>query len=679
MTARDAAGDGSPDSLLFEPLPVAGHILQNRVVLTAHRFDVNAYSPAQDGGQYLGYLSRLVSGRVGLAMTQAIPVPPVGPRGEFPLRYLRDRLCRAADIIHATGAVALVQTIHKGITGSAGGDATVPWDGGPMWGFSAVRSDTGPEVGHAMTAVEIERLLEGWALTAELVLECGFDGLELHGGHGYLLHQSISPRTNQRTDDWGEPLAFWRALTGRLRAVLGLRAILSARFPTRELRPPEAGGLSDEHLRELAASLIDTGNIDLVNPSEGSSFLHYPRSVGSYRRPHGDFMDGVAALRERLAGAVPVLGVGRIVTTAEAEDHLRRGRCDLVGMTRAHIADPDVLPKVRTGRGDEVRHCVGANHCIDRISANTYAMCFHNPDVGREYRLRGPGPAPRKRVLVIGAGPAGLAAAVEARRCGHAVDIVERAERTGGRLAAITGVSPAVELVEAVDHLSREARRLGVRLRLGTTADAGLLADGGFDAIVLATGSRPAPPPFPTDDTVSCVASEDAVDAAAAFGVARVVVVDLLGNDEGAVVAEQLIGAGHEVLVATPQPVVGAYLGVTHAADHLTRLLAGGAAVRERTSVQSVRDGVATVTDAVTGRSDRVPCDLVVVVADRVAEDGLAEPARRRHSVEVSVVGDASAPRAAMTAFVEGTDAGRALGDARGFRAPSTTEEFIDA
>nr|WP_255470955.1 FAD-dependent oxidoreductase [Pseudarthrobacter sp. B4EP4b] len=628
---------------MLTPIDVGGHILQNRVAITAHRFDINAYSPAQDGEQYLAYLRSLVSGGVGLAMTQAIPVPPVDGEHPFSLHYLQDRLSQAAEIIHESGALALVQTIHKGITGSSGGDATIAWNGRPMWGFSAAQSETGPEVGHEMTSREVESLIEGWGRTAELAIECGFDGVELHGGHGYLLHQSISPWANRRDDEWGDHLSFWKALLLRIRAGIGPSALLSARVPTKDLRSPHQGGNSDQRLREIACELVATGHISLLNPSEGSSPLHYPRTVGSYRRPHADFMEGVAELRLAIDGRVPVLGVGRIVTVEEAETALQNGNCDIVGMTRAHIADPRVLPNLRQQRTQETRTCVGANHCIDRISVGTYAMCFHNPDVGREHQLLPLRATHRKDVLVVGAGPAGLAAAVTAAANGHRVKLIERELQLGGRLATIDPISSAVELVESVRLLERQARSLEVEIAVGMKASSELFDEAPFDAIILATGSKPGPSTFKTDGSIPYVPTDQAVRSARATGAREVLVYDTLGNDEGAVVVEQLAALGCHTTIVTPLPAVGSYLGITHATDHVPRLLDLGCTLYERSTISAILDHEASIGNTLNSSEARLRPNLVVLACDRMPEIAL-QLAAERACPDVRVVGDATAP-----------------------------------
>lgn len=322
-----------------------------------------------------------------------------------------------------------------------------------------------------MSSAEIEAMVEGYGRVAELVVGAGLDGVELHGRHGYLIQQSFSPWMNRRTDEWGEPLRFWRAVLNRVRAGVGDDAIVGARIPSDDLQPAADGGLGPTRLAEIAAELVALRKLDYLNPTHGSDGNHYSRSIGTYRRPHGDFLADTRRIREAIRAAIPVLGVGRITSLKAAEAALERGDCDLVGMTRAHIADPDLVTKAARAQAGSITLCVGANTgCIDRGVLGGDLMCFHNPDVGREYRPELlPTPASsHRRVLVVGGGPSGLKAAEIAARRGHLVTLAERSARLGGRLGTIVG--PAQELTAFAALARARARPPGGG---GTTRDGG--------------------------------------------------------------------------------------------------------------------------------------------------------------------------------------------------------------
>jgi NADPH-dependent 2,4-dienoyl-CoA reductase/sulfur reductase-like enzyme len=277
--------------------------------------------------------------------------------------------------------------------------------------------------------------------------------------------------------------------------------------------------------------------------------------------------------------------------------------------------------------------------------------CFHNPDVGREHVLDdGVAPAVR-RVLVVGGGPAGLAAARAAARRGHAVTLVEREAELGGRLRLVSG-----ELLGAVHFAAAELERLGVTVRLGLAVDDVLLARMAPDVVVLATGARPAPDRLPVGDgSVPVVALDDAV----ADG-RRILLVDQLGNEEVMLTAERLAPRAGALTLATPMPTVGAYIGFTRISRHLKRLYAAGCELRTTELLTGIEDGAAILRHAHSGRSERVAVDVVVAGVAGRPELSLRAVAEAR-GAQVLVAGDASAPRDAMRAFREGDDAGRAI------------------
>ena len=643
--------------MLLDPLHVGSLLVRNRVVSTAHGAFLSFYRPGEPPDRYVAYQERRAAGGTGLIILQPVQVHHSSQSpGHYPYEAgdLRAKLGLMARRLHAHGAGVLLQLMHFGaeFRSDANTDLT------PLWSFSGTVSPSGSEVAHAMTADEVEEVAGAFVDTAVLAIESGVDGVELHAAHGYLLQQSFSPWGNRRTDAWGDRLRFVTTILERIRAAVGPGPVLSVRISLEDWRAPEAGGLGAAGLREVAAALVATGHVDLLNTSAGSRSAHYARAVAGYRHPPGELLPLAGALREAVGRRVPVVGVGRVTTPALAEQALQDGLCDLVAMTRAQIADPDVVAKAAAGRAGEIRPCVGANQgCVDRMAGGLPITCLHNPDVGREGQLDGaPAPAAR-RVVVVGGGPAGLAAAQAAARRGHDVVLVERSDRLGGRLGLVAG-GPAAPLLESVRFAAAELDRLGVTVALGTDADAAWLAERAPEVVVLATGAGPAPDTLPAGDGSVPVLALDAALASGAAG-RRLVVVDHIGTEEVVTAAEQLAAGTDGLVLSTPMPTVGAFIGFTRISAQLRHLYELGCELLTTRQLTGIERGEVLLRHVHARTVERRPADAVVAGVPGRPRLALAAAAEAL-GARVLVAGDATAPRTALHAFREGDDAGRA-------------------
>jgi 2,4-dienoyl-CoA reductase-like NADH-dependent reductase (Old Yellow Enzyme family) len=642
-------------SLLTSPLAVGSAEIRNRVVFTAHGAFLSYYRPGESGEQYTSYLERRAAGGAGLVIMQPVQAHSSSraPGHYTPEpRDLLPKLRQTATRLHARGAVVLLQLMHFGAEFRSD-DALHP-----LWSFSGAVSPSGSEASHAMSDAELESVAEGFVEMARLAVEAGLDGVELHAAHGYLLHQSLSPWGNRRTDRWGRPLAFVETIVDAIRAAVGREPLLGVRISAEDYRRPAEGGQGPQGLAEIARALAGSGQLDYLNHSAGSRSAHYARAVADYRHPEHNLLDLTIGLHRALDGALPLIGVGRIATPQVAEQVLRQGACELVAMTRAQIADPDLIAKAVAGRHERIRPCVGANAgCVDRMVGGRAITCFHNPEVGREH-LGPPAPAqPPKRVLVLGGGPAGLAAAIAAAARGHRVSLVERERELGGRLRLLQG--PARTLLETIRWREGELERLGVEVLLGTQAQAAdTRRDQAPDVVLLATGARPQVEPLPRGDgSVPVLSVEQALRDE--LPGPRVLLVDHLGVEEGPMCAEALASKGAEVTILTPLPSVGAHIGFTRISSQLRRLYEAGCALEPSTVLTGVRDGAATTRQIYSGRQVLRRFDAVVAVVHGSPELELGR-AWERLGVPVSIAGDARAPRTALHAFREGDEIGRA-------------------
>lgn len=557
-TPPESAGRELPRPRLGDPLRLGRTTLRNRIVVTAH------LTGFAEGGlptdRHTAYYAARAAGGAGLVITEEHAVHPSDRpyerviRGHDPAVLPGYRAL--TDAVHAHGALVLAQLNHNGAQGSG------MYSRAAVVGPSALPDPMFREVPAELDAAGIGEIVAAFADVAARCVAGGFDGVELQCSHASLLRLFLSPATNHRTDAWGRDRAkLVLDVVAAVRAAIGPDPVLGLRIGVDERIE---GGITPADGADLARRLAATGQVDHLNTSIGvaTSTLHLIEP--SMHTPPGYAGHLAATLRRtvRAAGAdLPVIGVGRFTTPEQAAAALARGECDLVGVVRGQIADPGFATKALTGR--PVRRCVGCNQdCIGRVGLNLPLGCAVNPAAGRERlvplaRSAAPGPG---RVLVVGAGPAGLAAAASLAGRGHRVLLAERAGTPGGRLALAATAPGRAELGHVVADLLREVHAAGVEVRYGTTVDRGLVDELDPAAVVVATGSVPATPPW---DPERLTVPVDDVLAGVRLPAGPVLVVDELGFHQATSVAELLAARGHAVEVVTPALVVGQDLGLT--------------------------------------------------------------------------------------------------------------------
>lgn len=627
---------------LLSPVRVGPHQLRNRVVTTATSASESWRNPLLAPDGYLEFIRERAAGGVGLIIAHPCYVNPFAPQPAA----IAERHALLADAVHAEGGRVIVQLVHFGAVFRTDNDTRRP----PLWGFDHTVSPEGEAV-HRMTAAEIERVIEAYREAARLIAEAGCDGVELHGGHGYLVQQSFTPRTNGRSDSYGEGdrTLFARTLLDVLRDEIGPSRILGFRTPTDDLASPEDGGLGPAGVATVVQRLLDTGRIDLLNTTIGVGGASYARAIPNYRSTEAPNIPYLRRLRDRVRTNVPMVGTGRVASPGVAEALLAAGECELVAMTRAHFAEPLLVRKISTGNAHRIRPCVGANLCVNsKLGGSPESTCFHNPEVLRP-DLRVASAAVPRRVLVIGAGPAGLKAAEVAARRGHQVRLVDAGRRPGGRLRMVEQTA-AAPLAASLDHLVAELGELDVKIETGVRVDDQWLVEwcgrsAAPEFVVLATGARFVPP-FP-----GAVSTSSALLADELTG--PVVVHDALGTNEPALVAETLARRGHRVSFVSRYETLMPFGGVLHRAEApatwhrlMERTIVGGL-------VGAFADGVALVVRPDGETIAELPCGtLVAAVASRPVDDLL--PALERLGLPFAQIGDALAPRTAYNAYQDG-------------------------
>ena len=634
---------------LFSPIRIGPVMVRNRVVITAHGTSEAFRHPGMSPAAYIEYLRRRAAGGAGLIICQPILSDPLHSITEETI----DRHGRLVQAVHGEGATFLLQMTHLGAFARSEADVRRP----PLMGFENTQSAAG-ETAHRMTSAEIELMIEGYRRVAEMAATVGFDGVEVHGAHGYIVQQSLTPAFNSRDDEWGrDRTMFVRLLLATARAEMGPDRIVGYRTPTDDLQSPDDGGIGPAGIAEIVRVLLATGTIDVLNTTIGDGGASYARAIPNYRYGEAPNIPAVTRLRGTVAIDVPVIGVGRIVSPGLAESLLAAGTCDLVAMTRAHIADPDLVAKARRGAAHRIRPCVGANVCVNRkLQGYPEISCFHNPTVLRETELAVRPAEAARDVLVVGAGPAGLKAAEAAALRGHTVTVVDDGPRPGGRLRAAENTA-ALGLVSAVDYLVAELAEHGVKVRTGTTADEALLRELAPDHVVLATGGRPVTTAYPNAAEGVVTSSADALSAP---GRERMLVFDAVGANEGPLVAESLAQRGATVVYLTSCETIMPWGGQLHRYEipgilrrRCEQVITGGLPGDvDGRHVIVVRPDGDTITELDVDR-------LVPIVAPLPALE-LVEVLERL-GLPYTIVGDALAPRTAMHAFKEGYEAALAL------------------
>ena len=641
-----------PFDKLLSPIVVGPREIRNRVVVTAHSTSEQFRNPSLPAEPYIDYLRRRAAGGVGLIIVQPHYPNPFAEVTEEALRRHR----ALASAVRSEGAAILLQLAHLGLFGRTDADPRRPG----LWAFDDGQSEAG-EASHRMTGEEVERMVEAYRQTAVLAREAGFDGVEVHGAHGYLIQQSLTPRWNHRDDGWGgDRTAFARRIIAEARAVFGAAGIVGYRTATDDLRSPEDEGRGAVGIAADLERILGTGQVDLLNTTVGDGGKSYARAIPSYRYDEAPNIPFIVKLRKLVDVQIPVVGVGRIVSPAAAEAVLQSGACDLVAMTRAHIADPDLVTKAAAGKGDRIRPCVGASLCVDRkLAGLSEISCFHNPEVLREAELAPRPASARRRILVVGAGPAGLKAAEVAARRGHEVLIFDEARLAGGSLRVVERTA-ASALMASVDYLLAELRLTSAELHLSTRVDRQVLAQIAPDEVVLATGTaaRTGAELFDGGASGRVVSSAEALTTTDISG--EVLVYDAVGTNEAALVAEALARRGCRVSFATRFETIAPFGGQVHRWAVPDILRAKMHQLFPETQVGYIDGDIAVLVREDGETVAEVKAPTIVAVAPgvpRLELRTLLEAA----GLPFRLVGDAQAPRTAWNAFTEGQLAGLAV------------------
>lgn len=669
---------------LFSELPLRGHVVKNRIVFpptcpswvgdpqSARFNDLAApyYEERASGGAGLIIIGGTHVHRSSIAAPLA--QPGLWEDGQIP------GFAKVAEAVHRHGAKLAVQLRHTGVRGFPQYKMDPGYDLGATW-YTMAPSQVplgefpGGHTPKELSGDEIEELLDCHASAARRAMEAGLDGVEFHLSHGYLSWQFLSPLYNKRTDQWGGSyegrLRFSLEALRRMRAAIGPDAFLGFRINSTSLWP---GDLEEADVQRIVADLQAGAAVDFVDVSVGvhHQWIHAPMHFeGGWER---EYAAGIKAI-----SSTPVFAVGRITTPEVAEELLSSGVADAIGLARQLFADPDWVLKVAEDRSGDIRRCVAANHCWKSVSRGQRVQCVYNPAVGRERHWGKAVPletSDPKRIVVVGAGPAGLEFARIAARRGHTVSVYEKDAEAGGHVrvqSMLPGRGPYREIAR---WLEEQARAAGAKIHTGSEVTgaslAGLCRDAGADHVVVATGSRVCRDGFqgwtgaalPGADRARCV-GWDEVLTGQAEAAGNVLVLDDQADLTGPLIAVHAARSGAaSVTLVTRWPMVASEtVADAYFEWIMPQVYEAGVRLLVDHFVAGLAETSATLYNIYTpGRTFEIPADTVVMATARQSVNSLAGAARGA-GVPATVIGDAVAPRGTFEAVFEGHRHGREI------------------
>lgn len=516
---------------LLEPLDLGFTTLRNRVVMGSMHTGLE--DRAKDFDRLAAYFAERARGGVGLMVTGGFAPNLEGslyPGGSVLMtpRQARNHR-RITDAVHGEGGKIALQILHAGRYAYHPLAVTASTSKAPISRFTA----------RGLSERGVRRQVEAYARCARLAREAGYDGVEIMGSEGYFLNQFLAPRTNQRTDAYGGTPEKRRRLpvdvVRAVREAAGPDFIIIYRLSMLDLVPD---GQSWDEIVALARE-VEAAGATLINTGIGWHEARVPTIVTSV--PRGAFVEVTAKLRPEVG--IPVIASNRISMPDLAEQVVAGGKADLVSMARPFLADPDWVRKASEDRPDEINTCIACNQaCLDHTFSKKTASCLVNPRAGHETLLVLAPTTTVKRVAVVGAGPAGLAAAVAAAERGHRVELFEAADDIGGQFAIAMRIPGKEDFAETIRYYRKRLDLEGVKVHLGRRAEADDLAE--FDEVIVATGVEPRIPDIPGVDHPKVLTYAQVVREGRPVGQTVAV---LGAGGIGVDVCEFLTQAGHSV------------------------------------------------------------------------------------------------------------------------------------
>ncbi|MDP4858239.1 MAG: FAD-dependent oxidoreductase [Desulfobacterales bacterium] len=635
---------------LFTPFQIKNLTLKNRIVLPP----LASFLIEKGGGitdRAVEHYRRRAAGGPAMVIMEACAVSPEGVVSENQARIDSDRLieglARIAAAIRAEGAVPAIQIHHAGRQTSAKVIKRLPMAPSPL-PCPAIRGDVAP-----LTVEQIQELVDKFADAAVRSREAGFELLEIHGAHGYLINQFLSRYSNIREDGYGGDIAgrtrFALDIIAEIRNRLGSSFPISFKISAQEFVPD---GLTVEESIDILKLLVTAG-IDAVQVSAGNDstpeWICQPMFMQK-----ACLVESAAAIKKALK--IPVMAVGRINDPWTADNIIAKGMADLVCIGRGLMADPEMPIKAQEGRFDEIRTCIACNTCMQSIYRKGRLECLVNPALGREQEMQILPTTQPKKVMVVGGGPGGLNAAWVAAKRGHEVHLYEKQTYLGGQLVPGSKTAYKREMQSLINFQKRQVELNGVICHMGQEVTAETVQKENPDVVILATGSRPVLPPVEGIDEALVVTFDVVLNGNVQENKPTVIIG---GGSTGCEVAYHLSEMGSPVTIVELMPKIGGdieavtkKLLLRKLKENNVRILTEHRLLRvgKNSLVVAGPDGIETIIEA-----------QRVVIAIGIRQDDTIHQQIKSLGYETHVIGDCLEPRTAKSAIYEGAKLGRSI------------------
>ena len=634
---------------LFSPIKIKSLELVNRAVMPPMGTSLgNPDGTVSEA--HLAYIKRRARGGAGLIITEITSVHPSGSAMPNELGAYEDQfipgLKRIADAVHSAGSKIALQLHH------AGRESLYLLREKKAIAPSAIRPLVFGLTPREMTREEIHEIIAAFGAAARRGMEAGFDAVEVHGAHGYLLTQFLSALSNKRSDEYGGNLInrsrFIIEILREVRKTVGPDFPISLRLSVEECIKD---GYTFEDIRPILPKLVQAG-ADILHASLGTHGSPGGITSAPFEYPSGFNVWRAKKLKE--AVGLPVIAVGRFTNPSLADEVIARGEADLVAFGRQYLADPDFLIKAREGHAEDIRECIACNQgCIERLMLGEGKIrCALNPETGQEIVYpQGPA-AVRRNVWVVGSGPGGLTAAYEAARLGHKVTLFEKEDETGGQLRFASKAPFKDHYGVWASWLTSQAKKIGVIVHAGTEVTEGMISEGNPEVVILATGGEQIKPDIPGIDLSLACSAWQVLEGAVPPGKHAVVIG---GGLMGMETADYLCQKGAqvtlvEVLKHSPVLKITSHGYMLH-----TRLKEAGCRLLFNTVVERIEESSVTVLTE--GREENLsPVDQVIIAIGLKPHDELKEILQAK-KIRHFIIGDALQPRRIIEATEEGARA----------------------